>query len=172
MQAKTGDLFQKLRRSVGCEQTFTDDNPIGHAAFRMYANAINDPNPLYTKPEAARTAGLKDVMAPPTLLCDTFRTYGDAISESGLPTALEQLSPGTPLRAGNSYQFLRPVHPSDVITARRKVTRIWQKQGRSGPLAFQQVEIAYHNQRRDLLAVNTEVLCYREPEKNGGAVSS
>ena len=95
---------------MGREQTFTADRPINRAAFRMYADAINDPNLLYTNPEAARTAGLKDVMAPPTLLCDTFRFYGDAIDESGLPTALEQLSPGTPLRAGNSYQFL-PTRP-------------------------------------------------------------
>ena len=151
---------------MGCEQTFTDDNPIGRAAFRMYADSIDDPNPLYTNPEAARTAGLKDVMAPPTLLCDTFRFYGDALDESGLPTALEQLSPGTPLRAGNSYRFLRPVHPSDVIAATRKVTRVWQKQGRSGPLAFQEVEVTYRNQRSELLAVNTEVLCYREPDEN------
>ena len=166
MQDESYSLFQKLRRTAGREQTFTADKPIGRAAFRMYADAINDQNPLYTNPDAARIAGLKDVMAPPTLLCDTFRFYGHEIDETGLPSALAQLSPGTPLRAGNSYQFLRPVHPSDVITARRKVTRIWQKQGRSGPLAFQEVEVTYRNQRRELLAVNTEVLCYREPEEN------
>ena len=166
MQDESYSLFQKLRRTAGREQTFTADRPIGRAAFRMYANAINDQNLFYTNPDAARIAGLKDVMAPPTLLCDTFRFYGHEIDETGLPSALAQLSPGTPLRAGNSYQFLRPVHPSDVITARRKVTRIWQKQGRSGPLAFQEVEITYRNQRRELLAVNTEVLCYREPEEN------
>ena len=42
----------------------------------MYANAINDQNLFYTNPDAARIASLKDVMAPPTLLCDTFRFYG------------------------------------------------------------------------------------------------
>ena len=172
MQDESYSLFQKLRRTAGREQTFTADRPIGRAAFRMYADAVHDPNPLYTDSRAARSAGLKDVMAPPTLLCDTFRFYGHAIDESGLPTTLEQLSPGTPLRAGNSYQFFRPVLPSDVITARRKITRVWQKQGRSGPLAFQEVEITYRNQRRELLAVNTEVLCYRDPEENGSDASS
>ena len=129
----------------------------------MYADAIDDPNPLYTNPEAARSAGLPDVMAPPTLLTDTFRFYGDDIDEGGLPSALAQLSPGTPLRAGNSYRFLQPVHPSDLVTATRKVTRVWQKTGRSGPLAFQEVEITYRNQREELLAVNTEVLLYHDP---------
>ncbi len=157
---------------MGREQTFTADRPIGRAAFRMYAGAIHDPNPLYTNPDAARSAGLEDAIAPPTLLCDTFRFYGDAIDESGLPTALDEQSSGTPLRAGNSYEFFRPVHPSDVITARRKVTRVWQKHGRSGPLTFQEVEITYRNQRCELLAVNTEVLCYREPEENINVASS
>lgn len=136
---------------------------MGRSAFRMYADAIDDPNPLYTDPDAARSAGLPDVMAPPTLLTDTFRFYGDSINESGLPTSLEQQSAGTPIRAGNSYRFFRRVHPSDVIAATRSVTRVWQKQGRSGSLTFQEVKITYRNQHDELLATNTEVVCYREP---------
>ena len=132
----------------------------------MYADAIDDPNPLYTNADAARDAGLTDVVAPPTLLTDTFRFYGDAINESGLPPALEQRSLGTPLRACNSYRFFRPVHPSDGVTATRKVTSVWQKRGRSGPLTFQEIAITYRNQHDELLAVNTEVLVYREPTDN------
>ena len=132
----------------------------------MYADAIDDLNPLYTNPDAARNVGLTDVIAPPTLLTDTFRIYGDGLNESGLPSALEQQSPGTPLRAGNSYRFHQPVHPSDVITATRKVIRVWHKQGRSGSLTFQEVEITYRNQHDEPLAVNTEVLVYREHADN------
>ena len=162
-------LFQKLQRTVGSEQTFTSAKPLGRAAFRMYADAIGDPNPLYTDIHTSRNAGLDDVVAPPTLVCDTFRHYGNPINMSGLPTFLENQSPATPLRAGNSYRFLRPVRPSDIISATHKVTRAWQKQGRSGALAFQEVEISYHNQQGELLAVNTEVLCFREPSQSGDA---
>ncbi len=169
MQDQTDTLLNRLRHTVGQQQTFTADRPIGRAAFRMYADAVHDPNPLYTNTDAARNASLPDVMAPPTLLTDTFLFYGDGISEGGLPTALDQLSPGTPLRAGNTYRFHRPVHPSDVITATRKVTRVWQKHGRSGSLTFQEVEITYRNQHNELLAVNTEILLYRD-HANGGAV--
>ena len=161
-------LLQKLRRTVGQQQTFTAGTPIGRAAFRMYADAIGDPNPLYTDPEAARRVGLPDVTAPPTLLTDTFRFYGDELNESGLPSALDRLSPGTPLRAGNSYRFHRPLHPDDIITATRKVTRAWQKQGRSGSLTFQEVEITYRNHQNELLATNTEFLLYRDPTEGDG----
>ena len=170
MQDETDTLFHKLLGTVGSEQTFISKNPIGRAAFRMYADAIDDPNPLYTNPEAARNVGLPDVTAPPTLLTDTFRIYGDGLNESGLPSALEKQSPGTPLRAGNSYRFVRRLHPSDIITATRKVTRVWQKRGRSGPLTFQEVEITYRNHRDELLAVNIEVLVYRESDDNKNAL--
>jgi acyl dehydratase len=169
LQDETETLFQQLQRTVGQQQTFTSEKPIGRAAFRMYADAIDDPNPLYTDSDAARSAGLPNVIAPPTLLTDTFRFYGDAINEGGLPSALEQQSVGAPIRAGNSYRFFRRVHPSDVITATRKVIRVWQKQGRSGALTFQEVEITYRNQHDELLAVNTEVVCYREPVEGNEA---
>ena len=169
MRDEAETLFQKLQRTVGHEETFTDDKPIGRAAFRMYADAIDDPNPLYTNLDAARKAGLPDVMAPPTLLTDTFRIYPDGLNESGLPSALEQQSVSTPIRAGNSYRFFRRIHPSDVIAATRKVTRVWQKQGRCGSLAFQEIEISYRNQRSVLVAVNTEVVCYRESAEGGDA---
>ena len=80
----------------------------------MYADAIRDPNHLYTDPDAARNSGLPDVMAPPTLLTDTFRFYGDAINERGLPSTIERQSLGTPIRAGNRYRFYHPVPPPQM----------------------------------------------------------
>ncbi len=164
----TDTLFLQLQSAVGQHQTFRSERPIGHAAFRLYAGAVGDPNPLYTNPEAAHSAGLPDVVAPPTLLTDTFRFYGDTLTENGLPYALERHSLGTPIRAGNSYRFFRQLHPTDVVTATRKIARVWQKQGRSGSLTFREVEITYRNQDEELLVVNTEVLCYRDSEDGGG----
>ena len=43
--------------------------------------------------------------------------------------------------------------------------KVWEKKGRSGTLIFQQVKVTYHNQCNELLAINTEVLCYREPQQ-------
>ena len=165
MSLSKGKLLQILEATVGQEQAFTDSQEMGHAAFRMYAEAVQDANPLYTNHELAQSLGLKDVMAPPTLICDTFRFFGDDVDEAGYPLALEQQFAGTPLRAGNEYEFFQPVHPSDIVTLRRKVVKVWEKKGRTGTLVFQQVKVTYHNQRNELLAVNNEVLCYREPQQ-------
>ena len=126
----------------------------------MYAQAVQDSNPLYSDGEFARSVGLDDIMAPPTLVCDTFQFFGFHVDEVGYPSALNHKSIGIPMRAGNKYEFFQPVHPSDVITIRRKVQNVWEKIGRSGTLVFQQIDVTYHNQREELLAKNTELLCY------------
>ena len=85
MSLSKGKLLRILESSVGQEHTFTDSQEMGRAAFRMYAEAVQDANPLYTSHEFAHSLGLKDVMAPPTLICDTFRFFGDDVDESGHP---------------------------------------------------------------------------------------
>ena len=121
MSLSKSNLQQSLEATVGQEQAFTDSQEMGRSAFRMYAEAVQDANPLFTNHELAQSLGLKDVMAPPTLICDTFRFFGDDVDEAGHPLALEQQFAGTPLRAGNEYEFFQPVHPSDIVTLRRKV---------------------------------------------------
>ena len=129
MSLSKGKLLQILEATVGQEQAFTDSKEMGRAAFRMYAEAVQDANPLYSNHELAHSLGLKDVMAPPTLICDTFRFFGDDVDEAGQPLALEQQFAGTPLRASNEYEFFQPVHPSDIVTLRREVVKSLGEEG-------------------------------------------
>ena len=55
------------------------------------------------------------------------------------------------------------MRPDDIITARWKIRDIYAKGGRSGPLLFVVVNIAYANQRGEALADNEETLVYRLP---------
>jgi hydroxyacyl-ACP dehydratase HTD2-like protein with hotdog domain len=71
---------------------------------------------------------------------------------------------GTLFRGGNAYEMFQPVRPDDVITTRRKLLEIREKSGRSGTLIFVVSEIAYSNQRGELLGKNRETIIYR-PEK-------
>ena len=168
MGAKADELLQRLKATVGQEMVFTAPEELGRAAFRKYALAIQDPNPLYTDRQFARSMGLKDVMAPPTLICDTFQYYGADIDDNGYPEGFGQESLGTPWRAGNDYEFFQPIGPEDVITIHRVVRDVWQKMGRSGPMIFQRVEVSYHNQHGELLAKNSELLFFRPVQTHGG----
>ena len=168
-------LLERLKDTVGRELVFQSPDPISSSSIRQYALAIGDFNPLYTDREFANAHGLKDVMAPPTLVCDTWQ-YIESDSERNLDDRGDLVGRGPGrvlegLRAGNEYEFFRPIHPDDVITARSVVKDVYERIGRSGSLIFQVTKTTFHNQHGQLLAQNTETLFYRPDGRPDGAAA-
>ena len=155
------DLLAKLQATVGQEVVYRAPDEMGRPSFRQYALAIGDFNPLYSDREFAASHGLRDVMAPPTLICDTWQYLDSDIDDRGDLVARGESRDLGGLRAGNEYEFFQPVHPDDVVTARWKVVDVYEKTGRSGRLVFQVIETSFYNQREELLARNTETLFHR-----------
>jgi acyl dehydratase len=155
------DLLDTLKKTVGQEVVFQAPEEIGRSAFRQYALAIGDFNPMYSDPEFAQSHGLRDVMAPPTLICDTWQYIDGDMDDRGGLIGRGALGELNGLRAGNEYEFFQPIHSDDVITARWTVKDIYERTGRSGSLIFQVVEANFYNQREELLARNTETMFYR-----------
>ena len=164
-------LLRRLKDTVGQELVFRAPDPVSRSSIRQYGLAIGDFNPLYTDREFAAAHGLKDVMAPPTLICDTWQYIESDLDDRGDLVGRGPARELAGLRAGNEYEFFEPIHPDDVITARWVVKDVYERSGRSGPLIFQVVETAFHNQHGRLLAKNTETLFYRpeaQPEAQPG----
>ncbi|HEX2171865.1 MAG TPA: MaoC family dehydratase N-terminal domain-containing protein [Dehalococcoidia bacterium] len=155
------DLYERLRANIGKTFEFTAPDELGRPAIRQFALALGDFNPVYTDRAAAEAAGLPDVMAPPTFVCETMQYLADAINERGDFSALDGVREPGGLRAGNDYEFIRPVHPDDVITARWELKDVYRKDTRSGSLVFTITEITYRNQRGEILAVNREHMFHR-----------
>jgi acyl dehydratase len=155
------ELLAKLKRTVGRELVFRAPDEMGRASFRKYALAISDFNPLYSDRGFAQQHGLRDVMAPPTLLCDTWQYIEGDMDERGDLVGRGEIRDRGGLRAGNDYEFFQPLHPDDVVTAYWKVKDVYEKTGRSGRLVFQEIEVSFFNQRNEPLARNTETLFYR-----------
>ena len=155
------DLLDTLKKTVGQEVVFQAPEEIGRSAFRQYALAIGDFNPMYSDPEFAQSHGLRNVMAPPTLICDTWQYIDGDMDDRGGLIGRGALGELNGLRAGNEYEFFQPIHSEDVITARWTVKDIYERTGRSGSLIFQVVEANFYNQREELLARNTETMFYR-----------
>ncbi len=155
-------LFEQLKATVGQELVFEAPDEMGRSAFRQYALAVGDFNPLYSNREHATAHGLPDVMAPPTLICDTWQYVDSEMDRRGDLVGRGSFGELTGLRAGNEYEFFQPVHPDDVITARWLVKDVYERTGRTGSMIFQVVEATYSNQRGELLARNTETLFYRD----------
>ena len=155
-------LLEQLKATVGRELVFQAPDEIGRSAFRQYALAVGDFNPLYSDREQAEANGLRDVMAPPTLVCDTWQYVDSDMDQRGDLLGRGFFGALTGLRAGNEYEFFQPVHPDDALTVRWLVKDVYERAGRSGSLIFQVIEATYRNQRGELLARNTETLFYRE----------
>ena len=154
-------LIDKLRTTIGMETVFQSPDEFGRSSFRQYALAIGDFNPLYSDREFAQTHGLREVMAPPTLICDTWQYVDSDMDDRGDLVGRGPIRELEGLRAGNEYEFFQPIHPDDVISAHWTVKDVYEKTGRTGSLVFQVIETTFYNQADELLARNTETMFYR-----------
>ena len=154
-------LLERLKATVGQEIVLRAPDEIGRSSLRQYALAIGDFNPLYSNREFAQANGLRDVMAPPTLICDTWQYVDSDMDERGDLLGRGPIRELEGLRAGNEYEFFKTIHPDDVITAHWTVKDVYEKTGRTGSLVFQVIETTFYNQSDELLARNTETMFYR-----------
>ena len=154
-------LLERLKATVGQEIILRAPDEIGRSSLRQYALAIGDFNPIYSDREFAQINGLRDVMAPPTLICDTWQYVDSDMDERGDLLGRGPIRELEGLRAGNEYEFFQPIHPDDVVTAHWIVKDVYEKTGSTGSLVFQVIETTFYNQLEELLARNTETMFYR-----------
>lgn len=112
-------------------------------AIRKFAEAIGDDNPIYYDEPAARAAGLKTIVAPPTFLC-TFR-----------PRELPDLNitfGRVRLNGGNAYEYLQPVYAGDTITVTAQYADVVERTGRTGNMVFVFTDLTFTNQHGDVVA--------------------
>ena len=154
-------LLEKLKATVGQEIVLSAPDEIGRSSLRQYALAIGDFNPIYSNREFAKANGMRDVMAPPTLICDTWQYVDSDMDERGDLLGRGPIRELEGLRAANEYEFFQPIHPDDVVTAHWTVKDVYEKTGSTGSLVFQVIETTFYNQSEELLARNTETMFYR-----------
>ena len=154
-------LLERLKATVGAEIVLRAPDEIGRSSLRQYALAIGDFNPIYSDREFAQANGLRDVMAPPTLICDTWQYVDSDMDERGDLLGRGPIRELEGLRAANEYEFFQPIHPDDVVTAHWTVKDVYEKTGSTGSLVFQVIETTFYNQLEELLARNTETMFYR-----------
>ena len=154
-------LLERLKETVGQKIVIQAPDEMGRSSLRQYALAIGDFNPLYSDRGFAQTYGLREVMAPPTLICDTWQYVDSDMDDLGDLVGRGPIRELEGLRAGNEYEFFQPIHPDDVISAHWTVKDVYEKAGRTGSLVFQVIETTFYNQADELLARNTETMFYR-----------
>jgi acyl dehydratase len=93
---------------------------VSRVKLAEFADAIGDQNPVYRDREAARAAGFPDVIAPPTFpIVISLTSSSRALAEPGL-----NLNYAMVVHGEQRFEYVRPLHAGDVVTAQVTITDI------------------------------------------------
>ena len=132
--------------------------------IKRFAVATDDLNPLYLDDEYASRSRYGGTVAPPLFY---MADLTDPVPEAGLredggsvgrfpipPVPLDRAVDG-----GTEIEFFAPIRPGDTLTVKSRITDIYQKEGRSGPLVFVVRETIYTNQKGEkVVAENASII--------------
>ncbi|MFQ5933521.1 MAG: MaoC family dehydratase N-terminal domain-containing protein [Dehalococcoidia bacterium] len=131
-------LYERLKKRVGVESE-PAEYLVEKGHIKRFAEAIDDPNPLYTDEAEARKTPYGGIIAPPTFTRAFFaRGEDDSLTAEGTDTRV--------LDAGSEWEYHHPIKTGDVIFATSKIADIYQKEGRLGTMTFLVSEATYKNQ--------------------------
>jgi len=138
-------ITDELRNMVGIEaEPKVFEVTKGH--IKKFAEAVDDPNPLWQDEAYASKSRYSSIIAPPMFLQDqAINEFVDKLMEIECP--LIRL-----LNGGIELECYKPMTRGDVITTRVKLTDLYEKQGKTGPLLFMLIDATFTNQRRELVA--------------------
>ena len=157
-------LTEELRGWIGRRADYPAHEELGRASIRYFALATGDDNPLYVDDAYAKEAGYPSVIAPPTLVCETCQYAHRPPSAEGyighewnLPVENCRV-----IRAGNEYEFMRPVLPADRISVTWTLEDIVERSAsRGGTQLFVTSVARYRDAAGELLSVNRETIVYQ-----------
>ncbi|WP_017573395.1 MaoC family dehydratase N-terminal domain-containing protein [Nocardiopsis halotolerans] len=105
---------------LGREYPAPEAYEVTRGKIREFAEAVNDPNPIYTDPAAARSAGYPDVVAPPTFpVILGMAGSAQAIADPELGVDFSRVVHGD-----QSFHYSRPPHAGDVLGSVTRITGI------------------------------------------------
>jgi len=122
-------------------------------AIRKFAEAIGDEDAIYYDENAAKAAGFKTIVAPPTFLC-TFR----ARELPDLKIAFGRVR----LNGGNEYEYIQPLYAGDTITLIAKYADVAERTGRTGKMVFVFTDLTFTNQHGEVVAKGRNTGIMRE----------
>lgn len=154
-------MTPEIKAMKGQETYFPGKEVVDKSSIRRYAQAISDLNPLYLDEEYARNSEYGGIVAPPTFIFDVSHDIFAEVGDDGRDLSRVAIPGMSAVRGGNEYQFLEPVRPGDVVNRRRKITEVYEKEGKkAGRILFVTYEITYTNQNGSVLGMCRETMMF------------
>lgn len=153
-------ITDEARAMIGVEHEAVTSGPVTEIEILAYCQAVGDLNPLYIDRETAGKGPYGGIIAPPLSVPIPGVMRLTDLREDGLTVAKEsRLMP--PLRVrrtmygGTETEFVTPIRPGDMLTARRKITDIYERTGRDGSrMVFTITETVTTNQDGEVVTIS------------------
>jgi acyl dehydratase len=130
-------------------------NEVEKGAIRRFAEAIGDPSALYKDEEAARAAGYRSMVAPPSFPA-TFSGGVDFM-------AVLAINPRNVLIGEQSFEYHQPICAGDRLLVTSRVVDIYEKMGTGGVMDFVVVEDEGRDDRGELVYRARKTIIVRPP---------
>jgi acyl dehydratase len=124
--------------------------------IKEFARALGDLNPFYVDDRVGAASEWGDIIAPPTF-ATTFRD--EAMAEAFFKDVGTDIS--RVLHGEQEFEMFRPIRPGETFVCRSRITDIFEKTGRSGPMAFVARETAVTDRANEIVAVIRHITVIR-----------
>ena len=117
--------------------------------IKEFARAIGDLSPFYLDDEVGRASPWGDIIAPPTFAI----TFRDERADTGVvPERSRHRHLAHPPRRAGVRALSSPSGPATPSSAAARITDIYEKSGKSGPMAFVVRETTVTDADNDVVA--------------------
>ena len=125
--------------------------------IKEFARALGDLSPFYLDDAVAKAGPWGDIIAPPTFPI----TFRDENQDTGallrdLGTDISRI-----LHGEQEFEQRKPIRPGETYLCRTRIVDIYEKTGRSGPMAFVVRETAVTDGDNDIVTVMRSITVVR-----------
>ena len=121
--------------------------------IRQFAEAIGDLNPLYVDENYAKSTIYGGIIAPPS-----FPVAIGADSSQGIELPLDY---SRMLHGEQEFIYQRPIRPGDRLYCQMKVTNVYEKEGKNGPMQFLVMDTEMKDEAGELVVISRTNIIYR-----------
>ena len=125
--------------------------------IKDFAQALGDPNPFYINDAVGAASPWGDVIAPPTFSI----SFRDEAADSGALLRDLGVDISRLLHGEQEFEIHRQLVPGETYLCRTKVLDVYEKTGRSGPMAFVVREIAVTDRTGEIAVTMRQVTVVR-----------
>lgn len=144
-------LSEEIARFIG--KTTTVSYEVEKGAIARFADAVGDPNPIYSDEDYASQSRFRSIISPPGFFGwpvklrsappDEFSTMIESLTAAGY---------GRILDGGIEWEFFKPVRAGDRLTVETTIRNIMERSSKNGKAVFLFRYITYSNQEGELVA--------------------